>query len=87
MPDTPQAHWDQVYATKSADAVSWFQEDPAPSLAMLAATRLGPGAAVIDVGAGASRLVDGLMDRGFQRITVLDVSGEGLAVAQARLGE
>lgn len=86
MSDTTKAHWQQVYAAKAADSVSWFQNEPAASLAMLAATGLGPEAAIIDVGGGASCLVDRLLDRGFRTITVLDVSSEALAAAQARLG-
>jgi SAM-dependent methyltransferase len=53
---------------------------------MIASTRLGPGAAIIDVGAGASTFVDGLLDHGFHKITALDISSEGLDIAKARLG-
>jgi ubiquinone/menaquinone biosynthesis C-methylase UbiE len=87
MTDTTQAHWQQVHAAKPADTVSWFQSEPTPSLAMITATGLGPEAAVIDVGGGASCLVDRLLDRGIRRITVLDVSNEALDIARARLGD
>lgn len=86
MSDTTQEHWQRVYATRASDAVSWFQEEAVTSLAMIAAAGLGPEAAVIDVGAGASTLVDQLLGRGFQRITLLDVSDQALDVAKARLG-
>lgn len=78
-------HWQEVYAHKAPSSVSWFQDQPAPSLAMISATGLGPEASVIDVGAGASALVDNLLDRGFDSITVLDVSSQALAVTRARL--
>jgi SAM-dependent methyltransferase len=82
-----QAHWQQVYTSKGETEVSWFQEDPAPSLAMIARTGAGPDAAIIDIGGGASRLVDVLLDKGFRDVTVLDLSEAALAAAKARLGE
>lgn len=80
------AHWDTVYATKPADTVSWFQPASTISLRLIAETGAGPGASVIDVGGGASTLVDGLLERGFSRLSVLDVSEQALALTRARLG-
>jgi SAM-dependent methyltransferase len=80
------AHWENVYATKGEGEVSWFQENPAPSLELIATARLPPDAAIIDIGGGASRLVDGLLARGFQHLTVLDLSQSALEVTKARLG-
>ena len=82
-----QAHWDNVYATKSENEVSWFEESPAISLDLIRATGMAPYASVIDVGGGASRLVDALLDDGFEAVTVLDVSEAAIAAAKARLGE
>lgn len=79
-------HWQNVYAAKPDTEVSWFQEDPAPSLELVAATGISAKADIIDVGGGASRLVDRLLDRGFSRLTVLDISANALALAQKRLG-
>ena len=70
-------HWQNVYAAKPDTEVSWFQEDPAPSLELVAATSISAKADIIDVGGGASRLVDRLLDRGFSRLTVLDISAIG----------
>jgi trans-aconitate methyltransferase len=81
------SHWEQAYRTKAETQVSWFQNDPAPSLELIALCAAGRSAAVIDIGAGASRLVDRLLDEGYEDITALDVSSEALAVARARLGE
>jgi hypothetical protein len=86
MPDSPRAHWDAVYATRPADAVSWFQHDPAPSLAMIAAAGIVPSDPLIDVGGGASLLVDRLLDAGYGHVSVLDIAASGLALARARLG-
>jgi SAM-dependent methyltransferase len=81
-----EAHWQGVYATKAEKEVSWYQENPAPSLDLIAATGTPTDAAVIDVGGGASRLVDRLLDRGFQGITILDISAKALEAAKRRLG-
>lgn len=86
MSDTPQEHWDGVYAARAPDAVSWFQSEPAPSLRMIAAAGIGHDDAVIDIGGGASNLVDRLLARGYRQITVLDICVQALAVAKARLG-
>ena len=82
-----QAHWEGVYTSKGEREVSWFQENPSPSLALIAGIGAAPAAAIIDIGGGASRLVDHLIDRGFQDVTVLDLSAAALAAAKARLGE
>lgn len=80
-------HWDKVYASKGEDQVSWFQETPAVSLELIARTGVAPDAAIIDVGGGASRLVDALLARGFTDLTVLDLSAAALAASRLRLGE
>ena len=82
-----RAHWDNVYTTKGEKDVSWFQENPAPSLDLIALTGLSEGAAMIDIGGGASRLVDDLLARKFRRLTILDLSGAALAAASERLGD
>lgn len=81
-----QAHWDKVYADKHETEVSWFQETPDMSLDLIAAAEATPEQAIIDIGGGASRLVDALLARGFERITVLDLSHVGLERTQDRLG-
>ncbi len=81
-----RTHWDQVYAGKAADSVSWYQAEPAVSLELIALAGLAAGASIVDVGAGASVLVDRLVALGY-RVTALDVSGAALAVLRGRLGE
>lgn len=83
--DPRKAHWEGVYASKREDEVSWYQERPGSSLELIRRCRLAPGARVIDVGGGASRLVDGLLDQGLA-VTVLDLAGAALARTRARLG-
>jgi len=79
-------HWDTVYRTKATDEVSWYQRQPATSLRLLDLVS-SPTGAVIDVGAGASTLVDTLLDLGWSDVTVLDVSPKALAVVRERLRE
>ncbi len=81
-----QAHWENVYSTKGEAEVSWFQETPEPSLDLLALVGATEDSAIIDIGGGASRLVDALLAKGFKDISVLDLSSEALNVARARLG-
>jgi len=82
-----RAHWEKVYATKAEKDVSWFQDDPAPSRELIARVGATAASAIIDIGAGASRLVDHLIEGGFCDITVLDLSGAALEAAKARLGD
>jgi SAM-dependent methyltransferase len=78
-------HWEKVYATRSETEVSWYQSEATLSLSLIRRTIPDRSAAVIDVGGGASTLVDGLLADGYTRVTVLDVSGSALARASARL--
>jgi len=80
-----QEHWNRVYQTKAPDDVSWFQTRPAISLKLIKATGVGKTQGVIDVGGGASVLVDFLLDAGFTRPAVLDISAAALALARQRL--
>jgi trans-aconitate methyltransferase len=82
-----QAHWESVYASKGESDVSWFQEHPALSLELIARVGARPDAAIIDIGGGASRLVDHLLEQDFRAVTVLDLSKAALRSAEARLGE
>lgn len=81
-----QAHWQNVYQTKSEREVSWFQESPEISLDLIRATGVNTDASIIDIGGGASRLVDALIHAGFRSVTVLDLSDKALATSKARLG-
>lgn len=82
-----QAHWESVYTTKGENEVSWFQENPAPSLELIAQVGAISASAIIDIGGGAARLVDNLVERGFEDVTVLDLSEAALEAAKARLGD
>lgn len=80
-------HWENVYLNKSPDEVSWFQQEPTRSLQLIRNTQLDPNAAIIDVGGGASTLVDKLCDDGYTNVGVLDVSRHALAHSRERLSE
>lgn len=81
-----KAHWERVYATRDATEVSWFQPHAEQSLQLIRDAGSPPSARIIDVGGGASTLVDDLLDAGYRDVTVLDLSANALAVARARLG-
>jgi trans-aconitate methyltransferase len=79
-------HWDNVYATKGETEVSWFQDSPAISFEMIRSASPDHGAAIIDVGGGASRLVDALLRDGYRDLAVLDVSANALDAVKKRIG-
>jgi SAM-dependent methyltransferase len=81
------AHWDDAYRSRGVEGVSWFQPEPTVSLALLDALKVGPEAAVIDIGGGASTLVDQLVRRGYQDLAVLDISAGALEEGRARVGD
>jgi len=83
----PKSHWENIYSTRAPDAVSWFQPHAETSLRLIRNAGAGSHARVIDVGGGASTLVDDLLAAGFPRPTVLDLSGAAIATAQRRHGE
>ncbi len=80
-------HWEEVYERKAETEVSWFEASPALSLGAIERWAGGLAEPVIDIGGGASRLADALLERGFKDITVLDLSEAALAAVKARLGE
>ena len=80
-------HWDSVYRTRESDVVSWFQAEPAVTLELVELLGVPHDAAIVDVGGGASRLVDRLLAADYSDVTVLDLSPAALAVSQARLGD
>jgi len=85
--ENDSTHWEKIYQTKQPDEVSWTQEVPKTSLDFIHSFKLQKSAAIIDVGGGDSKLVDYLLDEGFENITVLDISEKALDRVRNRLGE
>lgn len=79
-------HWEKVYSSKATTEVSWFQAHATISLELIADLKVARSASIIDVGGGASTLVDDLLAGGYNDVTVLDLSGAALSAAKARLG-
>ena len=80
-------HWDKIYAQKQPNEVSWTQEVPKTSLDFIHSFGLPKTANIIDVGGGDSKLVDYLLEEGFENITVLDISAKALEKTKQRLGD
>lgn len=79
-------HWDKVYERRPPEQVSWYQPHLERSLELVERAGLSLDAAIVDVGGGTSTLVDDLLDRGYTRLTVLDISATAIANARERLG-
>ena len=84
--NNPRDHWESVYEEKAPDEVSWFQLEPRLSHALITGAAPLPGARIVDVGGGASTLVDLLLADEYSNVTVLDLVAGALTRAQARLG-
>ena len=88
--DTPgfdrKSHWEDVYSNKLSTEVSWYQQHPEYSLAHITATGLKKSARIIDIGGGASTLIDYLLDAEYTELSVLDISSAAIEQARARLG-
>ncbi len=80
-------HWENVFATKKLNEVSWYQQTPKESLQFFNQLSVDKNAAVIDIGGGDSFLVDHLLDRGYTNITVLDISKSAIDKVKKRLGK
>jgi len=80
-------YWNEIYQTNPADEVSWYQRRPELSLALIANTGSSKNAGIIDVGGGASSLIDCLLDAGYRSLAALDISSVVLSHARVRLGE
>ena len=82
-----QTHWEKIYTEKAPDAVSWYRPHLETSLALIEQAAIGCSTSVIDVGGGESTLVDDLLTRGYENITVLDISQTAIDANRERLGK
>lgn len=82
-----KGHWEKIYRDKKPTEVSWFQQDPTRSLEWIQAKATSKEEDIVDIGGGASLLVDRLIDLGYRKLSVLDISGAALAVTRERLGQ
>jgi 2-polyprenyl-3-methyl-5-hydroxy-6-metoxy-1,4-benzoquinol methylase len=80
-------HWEQVYATRPEQELSWFEPLPALSLEMIRKSARDKSVSIVDIGGGNSRLVDCLLAEGYDSVAVVDVSSKALAITQSRLGD
>ena len=80
-------HWEDIYQDKDSHKVSWYQKMPLLSLELIQNSQLNSDDTIIDVGGGASELVDSLYGLGFRKLAVLDISKNALLSSQMRLGK
>jgi SAM-dependent methyltransferase len=81
-----RSHWENIYSTQAPDAVSWYRPHLETSIELIERAAASHSAAIIDVGGGESTLVDDLLVRGYENVTVLDISQTAIDVTKARLG-
>jgi 2-polyprenyl-3-methyl-5-hydroxy-6-metoxy-1,4-benzoquinol methylase len=86
-PMGPREHWQRIYTKRSATQLGWCEPDPVMSRRLVTAAVAAGGESVIDVGGGASSLVDHLLDHGVKRVAVMDISEAALDIARRRLGK
>ncbi len=86
-PEVRKRHWEAVYAGREPEEFSWHQADPELSLELIRSAAPDRGSAIIDIGGGASRLVDRLLADGYHDLSVLDISAKAIEAARQRLGE
>ena len=87
MSEARRQHWEKVYTEKDAREVSWYQLRPELSMEMIRQAGAGPEESLIDIGGGASTLVDCLLEQGYSDLSVLDIAEQALETARQRLGE
>ena len=81
-----KGHWEHIYETKAGEEVSWYQPRAVVSRELIESVAPSRASAIIDVGGGASVLVDDLLTAGYSQLTVLDISRAALDQARVRLG-
>ena len=82
-----QAHWETIYAKKQVEKLGWFEQNPAPSLELISRCNLNQDSSILNVGSGATRLVDELLELGYTNIIANDLSGEALEKLKSKLGD
>ena len=85
--DDLKAHWETIYAKKQVDKLGWYEKNPVPSLELIARCNLSQDSSILNVGAGATRLIDELLELGYTNIIANDLSREALERLKSRLGK
>lgn len=85
--DGLKAHWETIYVKKQVDTLGWYEKNPLPSLELIARCNLSKDSSILNVGAGATRLVDKLLELGYTNILANDLSRKALERIKSRLGK
>ena len=83
---TQKTHWEDVYTSKASDMVSWYTPHLDISLQLVESLNLSKSDPIIDIGGGASTLMDDLVMQGYSDLTALDISGQALEIVRSRIG-
>jgi EEF1A lysine methyltransferase 2 len=87
MVNSKKKHWNSVYSSREICTLGWYEESPTPSLTLISRTDIKKDEAIVDIGAGATTLIDNLIEQGFRNIVAVDISEVALNRLQERLGE
>lgn len=87
MNNSMKEHWNKVYSSKETKELGWYEETPEPSIKLFSKCQISKDAAILDVGAGTTTLIDFLIDGGHANITVADISEVALEKLKERLGK
>ncbi len=82
-----KGHWESIYSQKRSSEVSWYQQHPEYSLSLIESSGVDKSVQIIDIGGGASTLVDCLLATGFRNISVLDIADSAISQAKTRLAQ
>ena len=87
MNNAMKEHWNKTYSSNDTRKLGWYEETPTPSIKLLSRCNISKDAAILDVGAGATTLIDFLVNNGYTNVTVADISEEALEKLKGRLGK
>jgi len=87
MANSMKKHWNSIYTSREVSQLGWYEETPAPSLTLISRTNIRKEEVILDVGSGATTLIDNLIEQGYRNIVALDISEVALNRLKERIGE
>lgn len=81
------SYWDTIYETLDHSLLGWYEEIPQPSLDLIDKTGINKNSSILNVGAGATTLVDHLIAKGYDNLLCTDISKTALDILKSRVKE